>query len=175
MTNTRIGVELAILLLVVLGFGWLVMLLFSEVSGPGSTLDPQIPANPQPLSRLSFARVADSWVDAGTSQLPYPAKESEVLVIDRWQLESSDIEAAMATVDQTGSPALSVTLTEAAGDQMLEYSRQMIGERMVAIIDDQIIFLAVVNDAVSTKFIISGTFSRAEITDLVRSLDGTYR
>ena len=175
MTNTRIGVELAILLLVVLGFGWLVMLLFSEVSGPGSTLDPQIPANPQPLSRLSFARVADSWVDAGASQLPYPAKESEVLVIDRWQLESSDIEAAMATVDQAGSPALSVTLTEAAGDQMLEYSRQMIGERMVAIIDDQIIFLAVVNDAVSTKFIISGTFSRAEITDLVRSLDGTYR
>ena len=106
MTNTRIGVELTILLLVLLGFGWLVMLLFSEISGPGSTVDPQIPANPQALSRLSFARVADSWVDAGASQLPYPAKESEVLVIDRWQLEPSDIEAAKATVDDTGSPAL---------------------------------------------------------------------
>ena len=175
MTNTRIGVELAVLLLVVLGFGWLVMLLFSEISGPGSTVDPQNPANPQSMSRLSFARVTDSWVDAGTSQLPYPAKESEVLVIDRWQLESSDIEAAMAVSTQTGSPALSVTLTEAAGDQMLEYSRQMIGERMVGIIDDQIIFLAVVNDAVSTKFIISGTFSGAEIRDLVRSLDQTHR
>lgn len=175
MTNTRIGVELAILLLVVLGFGWLVMLLFSEISGPGSTVDPQIPANPQELSRLSFARVADSWVEAGASQLPYPAKESEVLVIDRWQLGTSDIEAAKATVDQTGSPALSVTLTKAAGDQMGEYSRRMIGQRMAMIIDDQIVVLAVVNDAFSTKFIVSGTFSRAEITDLVRSLDRTHR
>jgi|JYMV01.1.fsa_nt_gi preprotein translocase subunit SecD len=175
MTNTRIGVELTILLLVLLGFGWLVMLLFSEISGPGSTVDPQISANPQPLSRLSFARVADSWVDAGTSQLPYPAKESEVLVIDRWQLEPSDIEAAKATVDDTGSPALSVTLTEAAGDQMREYSRRMIGQRMAMIIDDQVVVLAVVNDAVSGKFVISGTFSRAEIRDLVRSLDRTHR
>jgi preprotein translocase subunit SecD len=166
---------LAVLLLVVLGFGWLVILLFSASSGPGSTVDPQFPENPQPMSILSFARGVDSAVDAGASQLPYPAEEREVWVIDRWQLEPSDIEEAKATVDQTGSPALSVTLTEAAGDQMREYSHRLIGQRMALIIDDQIVLLARVNEAISDKIQISGDFSDEEISGLVRSLDRTHR
>ncbi|MEO2148806.1 MAG: hypothetical protein ABGY15_01330 [bacterium] len=175
MTNTRVGVELAVLLLVVLGFGWLVILLFSASSGPGSTVDPQIPENSQPLSSLSFARVVDSAVEEGASQLPYPAKERVEWVIDRWQLEPSDIEEARATVDQIGSPAFLVTLTEAAGDQMREYSHRMIGQRMAMIIDDQIVVLVLVNEAVSDKIQISGDFSKAEISGLVRSFDRTHR
>ncbi|RTZ88283.1 MAG: hypothetical protein DSY92_11280 [Planctomycetota bacterium] len=175
MTNTRVGVELAILLLIGLGCGWLAMQLFSASAGPGSTVDPQIPANPQPLSSISIARVVDSGVDAGASQLPYPAKVRVEWVIDRWNLEPSDIEAATATRDDVGSPALAVTLTKTAGDQMGEYSRRMIGQRMAMIIDDQIVVLAVVNDAVFTKFVISGNFSDREITDLVRSFDRPHR
>jgi preprotein translocase subunit SecD len=119
--------------------------------------------------------VVDSGNHAGASQVPYPARESKEWVIDRWDLEPTDIEQATATVDPTGSPALAVSLTKAAGDHMREYSQRMIGQSMAIIIDDQIVVLAVVNDAFSTKFIVSGTFSRAEITDLVRSLDRTHR
>jgi len=175
MTNTRIGVELAILLLIGLGCGWLAMQLFSASTGPGSTVDPQIPANPQPLSSISIARVVDSGVDAGASQLPYPAKVRVEWVIDRWNLEPSDIEAATATFDQTGSPALLVSLTKTAAGQMGEYSRRMIGQKMAIIIDDQIVVLATVNGALWDKLLLSGNFSDREITDLVRSFDRPHR
>ncbi len=130
---------------------------------------------PAPLSNLSFATVVDSPLATGASQFPFPARDGVEWVIDRWQLESSDLEKATATVDHHGSPALSVTLTESAGARMKEYSQRRIDQRMAVIIDDQIVLLAVVKDAVSDRIIISGDFSDEEIDALLRSLDGSYR
>ncbi len=132
-------------------------------------------STPPPLSSLSFAKVIDSPGDSSASQLPFPAGDRVEWVVDRWHLQSADLERVRATVDNHGSAALSVTLIETAGAQMREYSQRLIGQRMAVIIDDQIVLLALVKSAVSDRIIISGDFSNEEIAALLRSLEGTHR
>ncbi len=174
MTNTRIAVELAVLLLIILGLGWLFMVLLPVAFGSGSAVDPQIPVNPPPQPRISFARVVESGVDAGASQLPRRAKDTMEWVTDRWDLHPTDIETVGPSETMAGSPALTMTLTENAAAQMTQYSRSLIGQKMAIIVDDQIVVVATVNEAMSSQFIVSGSFSAEEIRGLVRSLNPSH-
>ncbi len=96
---------------------------------------------------------------------------SEALLVEREPILTGDmLEDARLTFDRRGRPIVSFTWNDEGADIFAEYTGENVGNRMAAIIDENVLTAPVINSRIRKRGVIEGSFTQQEAADLAVQL-----
>lgn len=92
---------------------------------------------------------------------------TEYLLIQKQAIISGEeLQTAVRTIDQYGRPAVSFTLSSAAGEKFGRFTESNIGKNLAIILDNKVQSFPTINSRITTSGIIEGSFTIEEANDL---------
>lgn len=91
-----------------------------------------------------------------SSALPYPDSERTIYVSQQSLLTQSDFISASLSKDNKGNSAVTLDLSQQAGQRLFDYTSKNIGMPLAIFIDEKLIFAPIVVSAIKNKIMITG-------------------
>ncbi len=97
-----------------------------------------------------------------------PIKEGEgFYLLEPVMMTASNVSRVMASRDETGFPAIGITLDRAGGQIMDNVTKDAVGRQLAVILDGKVLTAPVIRQRLSNSFVISGSFSAGEVDDKI--------
>jgi preprotein translocase subunit SecD len=127
-------------------------------AGPASTRDTLLEAGQVPAG--DEVLIHNGVRDDGTSFSEYLRVQKQSII------SGEELQSAVRTVDQYGRPAVSFTLTSAAGQKFGRFTEANIGKHLAIVLDNKVQSYPTINSRITSSGIIEGSFTIEEANDL---------
>lgn len=130
---------------------------------------PVEPSAPEYVYRQIWERKSS---DGGVLEEAQPREAMILLNRSDSVIEGSLIKTASWTIDESGNPAVAVTMSSAGATKLSELTNAHIDDLLAIVLDEQVIFAAIIRSRIGEKLQITGNFTAQEVSSLVTTLRG---
>ncbi len=136
----------------------------------GLALVAHAPADDAPKTRVEFRRAETSPAEGLTEAVVAGTKE-KVYLHKTADLTGADIASARLT-GEAGARAVDLTFTDAGGKKMAKLSEEHFDKPMALMVDGTVIAAPVIRARLGKSTLVTGQFTEAEATKLVKAVGG---
>lgn len=149
----------------------LLLVLVVSLSAPGCATDTDRADRGPPKGRVEM-RLAESEPGVGLVEARLRDGDEVIYLHEQAELVASDFLLVEETTSETGQPAIGFRLTAKGAKKLGALTDANLGKMLAVLVDDIVVVSAKIQDTIWSAGQITGSFSREQVADIVRAING---
>jgi preprotein translocase subunit SecD len=132
---------------------------------------PQEKSAEKPRVKLEF-RLAETEPGEGLTEALEPDTNHKIYLHKTVELTNSDIDRAEPAKDSNGNPSVEISFTKDGSKKIAKLTGENMKKTLAVLVDGKVIMAPRINAQISDRAVISGYFTKEEVANLIKGLNG---